>query len=637
MKKTTKLAAAALLVAIVLPAGSLAQEAPALAATAVCPAIGADTDCGVVITIDGAGAHLAATGQGPYDGNDDTLVGVVNKGKRPIHALILSSALNIFGFDGDGIDTFGAPSNSQDTYGYGGPNAYYGGINAAATSGTVNFVTPIPVGGTAYFGLENSVVNGISCQDAINGSVKQTASGPSISATFTPNQGLSLQQAEQLCGFTNFDWVQQMTSVSDPSPYIANNIGGAVDPHVTGEVRLTSRYTPFSDPPPGGGYTPAGGGWDTAGTDFSYPFYYNVTTELPRVQQGGLTMTFRDRPLNPCLRGGASVRTKACAFSEAPAGGHESFVTHLAGVKSDGSADDLGIGFTWNSNYNGSTGQVNAKGLAATAADGGTGTGTGGVTITSVQPDTTYQYDGLTVTGLNGSTVGPAGSMLVYSGAPALANHARATISAQLSAIDATPIKGRPVTLTLGSGRRAQSCTATSDATGAASCKVFVDQSLGPVGVTASYAGDKSFLASSTSDSVVVFAYTTGGTFVVGDTSAGDLLPGPSVTFWSPQWAQENQLTGGPGPRDFQGFERTVAPPDCLRAGPWEAGPSDGGSHGPPTYVPAYTAVIVASSVTTQGHVISGNTADIVIVAANPGDGANPGAAGSGTIVAALC
>ncbi|MDP9052557.1 MAG: DUF5305 domain-containing protein [Acidobacteriota bacterium] len=66
--------------------------------------------------------------------------------------------LGIFGFESDGIDTFGAPGNGTDTTGYGGPDAFFSAINGGATSGTVNFITPIAAnGGTQYFSLEEAI------------------------------------------------------------------------------------------------------------------------------------------------------------------------------------------------------------------------------------------------------------------------------------------------------------------------------------------------------------------------------------------------------------------------------------------------------------------------------------------------
>jgi hypothetical protein len=257
------------------------------------------------------------------------------------------------------------------------------------------------------------------------------------------------------------------------------------------------------------------------------------------------------------------------------------------------------------------------------------------VTITSVQETTTYQNGGLTVTAVNGTPVGSSSgsgnSMLVYSGAQALAQDNWDTLSAQLSKIDSTPIGGRSVTLTIGSGSTAQSCTANSDASGNVSCHVLVNQPLGPATVSATFAGDSSFGATSTSYTAIVFAYTTGGSYLVGNQSAGDLLPGQNVTFWGPQWAQQNKLSGGPAPASLHGLEKSIAPPDCRQLHAWTAPVvSDDGS-APPVHVPAYTAVIVTSSITNQRLYLTGNEADVVIVAANSG------APGTGTIVAALC
>jgi hypothetical protein len=578
---------------------------------------------------------LTVTGQGPYDGVDDTLVGIVNDSAKPVTSVALSSDSDIFGFDGDGIDTYGAPGNSHDTTGYGGPDAYFTNINAFQTTGTVNFVTPLPAdGGTTYFGLENAVSDATSCQDAINGSVKDATDGPNIYATFTPNNGLTIQQAAQLCGLQNFDWSQQVTQLPDPSPFFAINAGGALIPNGTSPVRLTSLNVPFYDPPQGGGYTYY--------RNNNYPFYYNVTTQLPGFQVGGTTMTFQDEPKNPCLPGGAGVHTDLCAGGEAPAGSHESFATQLAGVNSDGSATDLGIGFTWTSNYNGTTGQaslaVGNRTGRAVGTGGAVGTGTGGVTITSVEPDTTYSYDGIAVTGINGAPSGPAASRLVYSGAQALPEGARDTLSAQLTTIDSAPIQGHLVRLTLGAGRKARSCTGVSDKSGTASCEVYVRQPLGPTAVTAAFAGNTSYLASGATGKVIVFAYTRHGTFVVGNESAGDLLPGPSVTFWGPQWAQRNQLSGGSAPTAFDGFEESVAPPECSALHKWSARPS--AMRGPwrqRLHVPAYTAVIVSSSITAHRWFISGNMVDVVIVAVTPRHGFSRFSPRTGTIVAALC
>jgi hypothetical protein len=118
-----------------------------------------------IITFNADGSIVTAlnpvytTDPGPYDGSDDTYIGVINNSKSAITSFHLaSSTQDIAGFDGDGIDTYGAPSNTTDTTGYGGPNAFYTNIGPGNMSVTVNFLTPIAAGGgTSYFSLEEPV------------------------------------------------------------------------------------------------------------------------------------------------------------------------------------------------------------------------------------------------------------------------------------------------------------------------------------------------------------------------------------------------------------------------------------------------------------------------------------------------
>ena len=102
-----------------------------------------------------------STDPGPYDGSDDTYFGVINNSSKAISGFNLSiPASDIGGFDGEGIDEanyLNIPHNAQDTSGYGGPNAFFTNISADLSSLTVNFITPIAVGGTDVFSLEGEV------------------------------------------------------------------------------------------------------------------------------------------------------------------------------------------------------------------------------------------------------------------------------------------------------------------------------------------------------------------------------------------------------------------------------------------------------------------------------------------------
>ena len=90
------------------------QDAPGFPGTSTsppfneCPQIGDNTSCGLLITVTDSGISITgdpANAQ-PYEGVEDTLVGIVNNSSKPLYRIQLSSATTaIFGFDGDGICT----------------------------------------------------------------------------------------------------------------------------------------------------------------------------------------------------------------------------------------------------------------------------------------------------------------------------------------------------------------------------------------------------------------------------------------------------------------------------------------------------------------------------------------------------
>jgi hypothetical protein len=115
-----------------------------------------------IITIGSGGLSVSSGpgfGQGPYDGSDDTYIGVVNSSGVTANSFFLSSTSNIFGFDSDGIDSYGAPEDpgNPDASGYGGPITYFTGIGAGDLSGTVNFFGGLAVGAATYFSLEEAL------------------------------------------------------------------------------------------------------------------------------------------------------------------------------------------------------------------------------------------------------------------------------------------------------------------------------------------------------------------------------------------------------------------------------------------------------------------------------------------------
>lgn len=126
------------------------------------PPVGADTSAGFLFVIEANGSLRVKSDptQGPYDNIEDTLCAVQNNSTKSIKSLPLAGIQDIFGFDGDGIDSVtphpaGAPFGPT---GYEGPGTSFSNISADRRSGRVNFNPPIPPGGSRYFALEEAVV-----------------------------------------------------------------------------------------------------------------------------------------------------------------------------------------------------------------------------------------------------------------------------------------------------------------------------------------------------------------------------------------------------------------------------------------------------------------------------------------------
>lgn len=137
------------------------------ASAAVCPTTSyTNTDCGYILTINPGGvvSGSAVAGANPYDGSEDSLVGIVNNSGASYTGSIALSGSDIFGFDGDGICTFiggtsaGSYCSASATAGVD-PQDYAGPLNTftvtTSDSGTVN-VTGLAAGASTFFSLENS-------------------------------------------------------------------------------------------------------------------------------------------------------------------------------------------------------------------------------------------------------------------------------------------------------------------------------------------------------------------------------------------------------------------------------------------------------------------------------------------------
>lgn len=125
-----------------------------------CPAVGLDTSCAILIVFnsDGTVSILSDSTQRPFDGGDDTLIGVQNNRAASVPVTVLFGT-NIFGFDGDGIcSQFISPHPSTCPFGstgYEGPGTSF--TIADINNGQVNFAGGIASGGSTYFSLEGSL------------------------------------------------------------------------------------------------------------------------------------------------------------------------------------------------------------------------------------------------------------------------------------------------------------------------------------------------------------------------------------------------------------------------------------------------------------------------------------------------
>ena len=207
-------------------------------------------------------------------------------------------------------------------------------------------------------------------------------------------------------------------------------------------------------------------------------------------------------------------------------------------------------------------------------------------------------------------------------------------VEADTASSTGEPVEGREVTLALGDGADAQTCTATTDATGVATCPIDdIDQQLGPQPISAVFAGDDHYLPSSDDGELVVFEWTDGGHFVVGDGSAATDAP---VTFWASRWDDLNAVSGGlgAGTASFKGFAHDPSGPTSC-ATDWTS--LGGNSPDPPAAVPGYTAILVTDSVAKDKRDVQGSTVAVAIVHVDPGYDANPGHGATGTVVGFLC
>ena len=220
-----------------------------------------------------------------------------------------------------------------------------------------------------------------------------------------------------------------------------------------------------------------------------------------------------------------------------------------------------------------------------------------------------------------------------YAGDVNFASGTSGTLSGSLLEDGNAPIAGRSVVFTLGNGPTSQTCTATTNSVGSASCSIgAVSEPLGPGSITASFASDGFYRSASATANSLIYQTLASGSFAIGDKSAS---LGSTVNFWGAQWALTNSLSGGAAPNSFKGFADTLTVTPATCGSSWST--DTGNSSQPPAALPSFMTVAVTSSVSQSGSVLSGTISEIVVVSTNPGYLNDPGDPGTGTVVAILC
>ena len=169
---------AVLLTVTVLGVCAFAASSASAALFPQCPPVCNNQGCSQLIVVNHDGSVVVKVDQSApqsgYDGVEDTLVGLQNNSSRSVASINLASpSATIFAFDLDGLCSPSnwpsapavTPANCPGPQGFGptgyeGPNNTFTNISPNSLTGTVSFTSPIPPGGSTYWGLEEALQSG---------------------------------------------------------------------------------------------------------------------------------------------------------------------------------------------------------------------------------------------------------------------------------------------------------------------------------------------------------------------------------------------------------------------------------------------------------------------------------------------
>jgi hypothetical protein len=256
-------------------------------------------------------------------------------------------------------------------------------------------------------------------------------------------------------------------------------------------------------------------------------------------------------------------------------------------------------------------------------------------------PSTTTGPALLPSNGSNCFVVTKAPTTIVNNSPTIAVNGMPITLSATVTTTGGSGPSGLPVTLTLGSGSTAQSCTGTASANGKVSCTITnPNQVAGTVPVTVTIGTNSYYQSSSATGTETTASLPGTGDFVVGNltadgTATGSPINSTIVNFWGSQYWKNNSFSGVVNaPASMKGYIDSAPKLTCPTPN-WTSDP--GNSSHPPATIPVNMVVIVGSTITQSGSTELGDVKHLVVVHVQPGYAGNPGHDGWGQIIGTIC
>jgi lysophospholipase L1-like esterase len=222
-----------------------------------CPMIGLSNSCGVVIVVnaDRSVSVYNDSSVGPFDGTEDTLIGIHNESSQPVTAITAFGPSGLFGFDGDGLCAASiAPKPALCPFGsttYEGPGTSFVTDPSNSGDGEIDFAgSGLAPGEARYFSLEGAVtaatlavhvghLTNVALGDSIAAGYGNGPSGPSAGGSSNNNIFAYPALLADRLGSVDRNFAVEgataaRTSASGVLAQICESVGGSVDLTRTG-------------------------------------------------------------------------------------------------------------------------------------------------------------------------------------------------------------------------------------------------------------------------------------------------------------------------------------------------------------------------------------------------------------------